>query len=98
MSAAPHATAVDVSPAIEAVGISKHFDGVFALNGAALSVRPGEIHALLGENGAGKSTLVKVLTGVYRADSGRVLRGGEEVAFANSISSPPRRTRPESAR
>ncbi|CCH88334.1 Ribose import ATP-binding protein rbsA [Modestobacter italicus] len=73
----------EAAPALEAVGISKHFDGVFALNGAELSVRPGEIHALLGENGAGKSTLVKVLTGVHTPDSGRILRSGEEVEFAN---------------
>ena len=76
-------TAVQAPPALEAVGISKHFDGVFALNGARLSVRPGEIHALLGENGAGKSTLVKVLTGVHAPDAGQVLRDGEEVHFAN---------------
>jgi ribose transport system ATP-binding protein/rhamnose transport system ATP-binding protein len=75
--------ATEAAPALEAVGISKHFDGVFALNGAQLSVRPGEIHALLGENGAGKSTLVKVLTGVYAPDAGRILRDGEEVQLAN---------------
>jgi ribose transport system ATP-binding protein/rhamnose transport system ATP-binding protein len=75
--------AAEAVPALEAVGISKHFDGVFALNGAHLSVEPGEIHALLGENGAGKSTLVKVLTGVYHPDEGRILRGGEEVEVAN---------------
>ncbi|WP_369138485.1 sugar ABC transporter ATP-binding protein [Modestobacter versicolor] len=77
------ATAAAAAPALEAVGISKHFDGVFALNGAHLSVRPGEIHALLGENGAGKSTLVKVLTGVYHPDAGQVLRSGEELELAN---------------
>ncbi|HLM03812.1 MAG TPA: sugar ABC transporter ATP-binding protein [Blastococcus sp.] len=77
----PHVTGAH--PALEATGISKHFDGVFALNGAHLSVEPGEIHALLGENGAGKSTLVKVLTGVYHPDEGRILRGGEEVDLAN---------------
>jgi ABC-type sugar transport system ATPase subunit len=74
---------VAVRPALEAVGISKHFDGVFALNGAHLSVQPGEIHALLGENGAGKSTLVKVLTGVYAPDAGKIVRDGEEVELAN---------------
>ncbi len=66
---------------LEAQAISKHFDGVFALDGADLQVRPGEIHALLGENGAGKSTLIKILTGVYTPDSGRVLLDGEPVGF-----------------
>jgi len=69
--------------ALEAHGIFKHFDGVHALSGAHLSVRKGEIHALLGENGAGKSTLVKIITGIYTPDSGKILRDGEEVEFAN---------------
>lgn len=71
------------SIALEASGIFKHFDGVHALSGAQLEVRKGEIHALLGENGAGKSTLVKVITGIYTPDSGKILRDGEEVEFAN---------------
>ncbi|QIG39143.1 sugar ABC transporter ATP-binding protein [Microbacterium sp. 4R-513] len=71
------------APALEARGIVKRFDGVHALNGAELSVRPGEIHALLGENGAGKSTLIKVLTGIYAPDAGTLWRDGDEVEFAN---------------
>jgi ABC-type sugar transport system ATPase subunit len=71
------------TPALEARDIVKRFDGVHALKNARLSVQPGEIHALLGENGAGKSTLIKVLTGIYSADSGTLLRNGEEVEFAN---------------
>ncbi len=70
-------------PALEARGIVKRFDGVHALDGAELSVRPGEIHALLGENGAGKSTLIKVLTGLYAPDAGTILRDGEETEFTN---------------
>jgi ABC-type sugar transport system ATPase subunit len=70
-------------PALEAIDIVKRFDGVHALNGARLDVRPGEIHALLGENGAGKSTLVKILTGIHAPDSGTILRDGEPVEFAN---------------
>ncbi|MGY1750891.1 sugar ABC transporter ATP-binding protein [Modestobacter sp. SYSU DS0511] len=76
-------TVVEGTPALEAVGISKHFDGVFALDGARLSVQPGEIHALLGENGAGKSTLIKVVTGLLEPDAGEVRRDGEPVHFAN---------------
>jgi ABC-type sugar transport system ATPase subunit len=71
------------SIALEARDIVKRFDGVHALNGARFSVRPGEIHALLGENGAGKSTLIKVLTGVYAPDGGTLLRNGEEIELAN---------------
>ncbi|MQA32521.1 sugar ABC transporter ATP-binding protein [Modestobacter roseus] len=75
--------AAESTAALEAVGISKHFDGVFALDDARFSVRPGEIHALLGENGAGKSTLVKVLTGVHAPDGGRIMRAGEPIELAN---------------
>ncbi|MGC5171956.1 sugar ABC transporter ATP-binding protein [Micromonospora sp. DT81.3] len=80
-------TAIDetrtTAPALEARDIVKRFDGVHALNGAQLSVLPGEIHALLGENGAGKSTLIKVLTGIYAPDGGTLWRSGEEVEFHN---------------
>src|SRR5260370_39139487 len=56
--------------------LSKRFGAVVALRSADLTVRPGEVHALMGANGAGKSTLVKVLTGVLRADGGTIaLRG-----------------------
>ncbi len=71
------------TPALDARDIVKRFDGVRALNGASLSVQPGEIHALLGENGAGKSTLIKVITGVYPPESGEIVRDGEIVEFAN---------------
>jgi ribose transport system ATP-binding protein len=61
--------------------ISKSFPGVRALDDVSLTMRPGEIHALVGENGAGKSTLLKIITGVYRPDEGRVLVNGDEVHF-----------------
>jgi ABC-type sugar transport system ATPase subunit len=70
-------------PVLEAKAISKHFDGVFALSDVDLQVRPGEIHALLGENGAGKSTLVKILTGLIAPDSGQVMLDGAPAHFKN---------------
>jgi len=60
-------------------GIVKEFPGVRALDGADLQLARGEVHALLGINGAGKSTLIKVLSGVYRADAGRISLNGKAV-------------------
>src|SRR5256885_2237369 len=60
-------------------GISKDFPGVQALRSCRFELRPGEIHALVGENGAGKSTLMKILAGVYRRDAGRIRLKGAEV-------------------
>jgi ribose transport system ATP-binding protein len=57
-------------------GLGKSFAGVTALDGASLSIAPGEAHALIGQNGAGKSTLIKILTGVYRCDAGEVRLAG----------------------
>ncbi len=68
---------------VEMQHISKHFPGVQALNKVSLELRPGEIHALVGENGAGKSTLMKVLCGVYQPDSGVVRLNGETVHVKN---------------
>lgn len=71
------------TPALEARGIAKHYNGVFALDGADLLIRPGEIHALLGENGAGKSTLIKILTGVETPGSGEVFIGGRPTELSS---------------
>jgi simple sugar transport system ATP-binding protein len=60
--------------------ISKSFPGVQALQDVDFTLQAGEIHALLGQNGAGKSTLIKVLTGVYRRDSGDILLAGQSIA------------------
>ncbi|MCI6813268.1 MAG: sugar ABC transporter ATP-binding protein [Lachnospiraceae bacterium] len=62
-------------------GIDKSFPGVHALDHVDLEVRKGEVLALMGENGAGKSTLMKVLTGIYKKDSGSITFEGKEVEF-----------------
>ena len=62
---------------LEATGVAKNYGAVAALRSASLSVRPGEVHALMGANGAGKSTLVKILTGGVRPDAGQILIRGE---------------------
>jgi ribose transport system ATP-binding protein len=70
-------------PRLEAQGVSKSFPGVQALRDVSLRVGAGEILGLLGENGAGKSTLMKILAGVLRPDSGRILLDGAEVALGS---------------
>ena len=65
-------------------GISKAFPGVQALDDVHLDAEAGSVHALMGENGAGKSTLMKVLAGIYRADSGRIELDGQEVQVPDS--------------
>jgi ABC-type sugar transport system ATPase subunit len=57
-------------PAVEAVGISKSFGSLRALDDVSVNVPPGSFHAIVGENGAGKSTLAKCLLGFYRPDAG----------------------------
>jgi len=64
---------------LEATGICKSFGEVRVLNHADLSIRKGEIHALVGENGAGKSTIIKIISGVYLKDEGSVKIDGNEV-------------------
>ncbi len=68
---------------LEATDVSKTYGAVVALDHASLSVRPGEVHALMGANGAGKSTFVKILTGAVSPDSGRIIvRGRERVSHS----------------
>ncbi len=72
-----------MTPAVELDGIWKRFPGVIANSGASLTVRPGTIHAVVGENGAGKTTLMNCLAGVYRPDEGTVRIHGEEMRFSS---------------
>jgi len=67
-----------MQPRLEMVGVEKSFGATRALDGVDFAVRPGEVHALIGENGAGKSTLMKVLAGVHQPDAGRMQIGGAE--------------------
>jgi ABC-type sugar transport system ATPase subunit len=73
----------DLGAVLVAHDVVKHYRGVTALAAAGISLRAGEIHALVGENGAGKSTLVKILCGVSKADEGWVTLDGAEVAFSS---------------
>ena len=66
-------------PALVATAITKHYGGVRALQGASLTIRPGEIHGLIGENGSGKSTLLGILSGQTRPDGGQLQVGGQAV-------------------
>ena len=70
------------APALEMRRITKRYPGVVANDGIDLEVRPGEIHALLGENGAGKTTLMNVLYGLARPDEGEILLDGKAVTIA----------------
>lgn len=66
---------------LELKGITKIFPGVKALDNVHFKLKPGEIHALMGENGAGKSTFIKVITGVHKAEEGEMYLDGEQVHF-----------------
>ncbi len=70
---------------LEIKQLTKYFPGIKALDGVHLTVRTGEVHALIGENGAGKSTLVKILTGVYTLTSGEVLLDGKPLVCRNAL-------------
>lgn len=71
---------------LEVVGVRKEFPGVVALDDVSLRVRPGTVHALMGENGAGKSTLMKVIAGIYHPDKGEVKLRGKAVVLDTPLS------------
>ena len=65
--------------------VVKTFPGVKALNHAQLKLKPGTVHALMGENGAGKSTLMKCMFGIYHMDEGKVIYEGQEVQIKGPL-------------
>lgn len=75
---------MDNTFALEMIGITKAFPGVLALDEVTLKVKPGTVHALMGENGAGKSTLMKCLFGIYKEDQGNIILNGKECHFQGS--------------
>ena len=75
---------MDQPALLEMKNLCKSFPGVKALDNVSLTVRPGTVHALMGENGAGKSTLMKCLFGIYSKDSGTITLEGKEVNFKSS--------------
>jgi rhamnose transport system ATP-binding protein len=78
----------DISTAtLQLRDVSKSFGPVVALRAGSIAVQAGSIHALVGENGAGKSTLVKIISGLYRRDSGSMFLDGEQVDFGSTAES-----------
>ena len=74
---------IDNSTILEFRGITKSFPGVKALDMINMDFAYGEVHGLVGENGAGKSTLMKILSGVYSPDAGKIIYKGNEVVLKN---------------
>ena len=77
------AAAAEETAVFRLLGVAKHFGGVTAVEDVDFDLRPGEVHALVGENGAGKSTLMKMVHGLYEPDEGTLEVGGEVVEFSS---------------
>src|SRR5436190_21536794 len=73
-----------IESALSLVNVDKRFPGVHALKDVSIEVRRGEVVGLVGENGAGKSTLMKILSGVYQPDSGKIEIAGHPTRFENA--------------
>ena len=69
----------DNSLLVELTGITKRFPGVLALDSVDMNIVSGEVHGLVGENGAGKSTFIKILTGAYTHDEGKIIFDGKQL-------------------
>jgi D-xylose transport system ATP-binding protein len=76
-------TEIQTEPILELRDIKKSFGAVQALRGVSLRLRPGEVHALVGDNGAGKSTLIKTITGAQKHDEGQILWDGQPVTLGS---------------
>src|ERR671916_265159 len=77
------AAAAEETAVFRLLGVAKHFGGVVAVRDVDFELRPGEVHALVGENGAGKSTLMKIADGLYAPDEGRLEVGGQPAEFSS---------------
>ncbi|WP_238430345.1 ABC transporter ATP-binding protein [Frankia nepalensis] len=80
---APGGSTTTAEPLLSVTGFTKRFGEVLANSDVSFDVRPGEVHALIGENGAGKSTLLKLVYGMYKPDSGEMRVAGEKVAVGS---------------
>jgi len=72
---------IEREPILQVRDIEKHFGGLKAVRNVSLDIYPGEVVGLLGDNGAGKSTLIKMISGVYHPDGGKIILDGKEVVF-----------------
>ncbi|MCG8347523.1 MAG: ATP-binding cassette domain-containing protein [Chloroflexales bacterium] len=72
-------------PTLQVENLTKRFGGLTAVDQVSLHIHPGEVVGLLGDNGAGKSTLIKLISGVYRPDSGQFALNGREMSFGSPL-------------